>query len=284
MKTTWFLTGSARGLGRALAEAVLEAGHNLVATARNPARLADLVARYPDTALVVELDVTDEAAAKDAVSLAVERFGGIDVLVNNAGFGNMAPIENTDIDSFRAQIETNLFGTIIVSKAVIPLFRERRAGRFIQISSIGGRAGAVGRGPYSAAKFGVEGFSEVLAIEMRPLGVHVTIVEPGGFRTDFAGASSLIEEGHPDYADTVGKAAAMQRLYDGKQPGDPAKGARALLKLAELPQPPMRFVLGSDAYSRAEQFDMGRMEELRQWQELSFSSDFDADEEIATTT
>ena len=186
--------------------------------------------------------------------------------------------------SFRAQIETNLFGTIIVSKAVVPLFRERRACRFIQISSIGGRAGAIGRGAYSAAKFGVEGFTEVLAAEVRPFGVHVTIVEPGGFRTDFAGASSLIEDGHADYAETVGKTAAMQRAYDGKQPGDPLRGAQTLLKLAELPEPPLRLVLGSDAYRRAETLDAVRMDELRKWRELSYSSDFEADRATNATS
>lgn len=163
MAQTWLITGSARGLGRALAEAVLEAGHNLVATARTPEQLADLAERFADTMVAAALDVTDEHAATYAVALAVERFGGLDILVNNAGYGDVAPIEHTSVESFRRQIETNLFGTIIVTKAAIPLFRQRRSGRFIQISSIGGRAGAIGRGAYSAAKFGVEGFSEVLA-------------------------------------------------------------------------------------------------------------------------
>jgi NAD(P)-dependent dehydrogenase (short-subunit alcohol dehydrogenase family) len=161
--------------------------------------------------------------------------------VNNAGYGDVAAIEDTGIDEFRAQIETNLFGTIIVTKAAIPLFRERRAGRFIQISSIGGRVGAMGRGPYCAVKFGVEGFSEVLAGELAPFGVHVTIVEPGGFRTDFAGSSTRIAEGNTAYAETVGKTAAMQRAYDGRQPGDPAKAAQAIMALANTETPPLRF-------------------------------------------
>jgi NAD(P)-dependent dehydrogenase (short-subunit alcohol dehydrogenase family) len=175
---------------------------------------------------------------------------------------------------FCAQIETNLFGTIIVTKAAIPLFRERRAGHFIQISSIGGRTGAIGRAPYSAAKFGVEGFSEVLAAEMKPFGVNVTIVEPGGFRTDFAGISTRITEGNPAYAETVGKTAAMQRAYDGRQPGDPDKAAKAIIDVSKAPEPPLRIVLGRDAYARAERTDKNRLDELRAWRQLSESTDF----------
>ena len=274
MAQTWFTTGSSRGLGRAFAEAVLVAGHNLVATARNPEQLADLAERYPARLLATSLDVTDPQAATRAVANAVDRFGALDVVVNNAGYGNVAPIENTTLDDFRAQIEANLFGTIIVSKAVIPLFRKQRSGRFIQISSIGGRVGAIGRGAYSTAKFGVEGFSEVLAEEMRPFGVYVTIVEPGGFRTDFAGASTMIEDGDSAYADTVGSAAARQRQYGGSQPGDPARAAQAILELADLPSPPLRLVLGADAYQRAETTDAARMAELRRWRTLSCSTDF----------
>ncbi len=274
MPSTWFITGSSRGLGRALAEAVLAAGDNLVATARRPEQLSKLAADYPAQMLATALDVTDANAAAKAVAMATERFRRIDVVVNNAGYGNVAPIENTSLQSFREQIEANLFGTIIVSKAVIPLFREQRAGRFIQFSSIGGRHAAVGRGPYSAAKFGVEGFSEVLAEELRPLGVKVSIVEPGGFRTDFAGTSTTIEDGDSAYADTVGQVAVRQRLYNGNQPGDPVKAAQAILRLAELPDPPLRLVLGSDAYDRAEVTDTARMAELRHWRSLSCSTDF----------
>jgi NAD(P)-dependent dehydrogenase (short-subunit alcohol dehydrogenase family) len=239
--------------------------------------LADLVATGGDRVLAARLDVTDADAAFAAVDAAVNRFGGLDIVVNNAGYGNIAPIEETSIEDFRAQIETNLFGAIIVTKAAIPLFRERRAGRFIQISSIGGRVGAMGRGPYSAAKFGLEGFSEVLAGELAPFGIHVSIVEPGGFRTDFAGSSTRIAECNPAYADTVGKTAAMQRAYDGNQPGDPAKAASALLALASAETPPLRLVLGSDAYIRAERNDEARLAELRAWRTTSVSTDFAAE-------
>jgi NAD(P)-dependent dehydrogenase (short-subunit alcohol dehydrogenase family) len=274
MIRTWLITGCSRGLGRSLAEAVIAGGDNLLATARDPKLLADLVTRSDGRAVAVALDVTDPEAAARTVATAVDRFGSLDIVVNNAGYGNVAPIEDTGIEEFRAQIETNLFGAIIVTKAAIPLFRERCAGHFIQISSIGGRAGAMGRAPYSAAKFGVEGFSEVLAGEMKPFGVNVTIVEPGGFRTDFAGSSTRITEGNPAYADTVGKTAAMQRAYDGRQPGDPAKAAEAIIGISKAAEPPLRLVLGRDAYARAERTDKNRLDELRAWQPVSESTDF----------
>lgn len=277
MVRTWLITGCSRGLGRALAEAVLEAGDQLVATARDPATLGDLVKTGGRRIIALSLDVTDETAAQHAVAMAIERFGRLDVVVNNAGYGDLASIEDSSLAAFRAQIDTNLFGTIIVTKAAIPHFRERRAGRFIQVSSIGGRAGATGRGPYSAAKFGVEGFSEVLATELAPFGVHVSIVEPGGFRTDFAGASTKIAEGNPDYADTVGRTAAMQRDYDGKQPGDPVRAAQAIIALTSAEYPPLRLVLGSDAYARAERTDEARLAELRAWRKTSVSTDFSAE-------
>jgi NAD(P)-dependent dehydrogenase (short-subunit alcohol dehydrogenase family) len=277
MSRTWLITGCSRGLGRALAESVIKAGDNLVATARDPDSLAPLIAASEGRAVAQALDVTDAEAAARAITLAVDRFGSLDVVVNNAGYGNVAPIEDTSIAEFREQIETNLFGTIIVTKAAIPLFRERRAGRFVQISSIGGRAGAMGRAPYSAAKFGVEGFSEVLAGEMAPFGVHVTIVEPGGFRTDFAGASTKISDGHPAYADTVGKTAMMQSTYDGHQPGDPGRAAAAIIAVTLTDTPPLRLVLGRDAYARAERTDEARLVELRAWRAESESTDFPVD-------
>ncbi len=274
MTRTWLITGSSRGLGNALARAVLANGDRLVATARDPRALADLLPIDADRVILLPLDVTDEAAATRVVSSAVAHFGGLDVVVNNAGYGNVAPIENTSIEDFRAQIDTNLFGTIIVTKAAIRLFREQRGGHFFQVSSIGGRTGAIGRAPYSAAKFGVEGFSEVLAIEMAPFGVRVTILEPGGFRTDFAGSSTRISAGDPAYAETVGRVAAMQRDYNGKQPGDPERAAQAIIAVAAADNPPLRLVLGRDAFARAEHTDEARLAELRAWREMSTSTDF----------
>lgn len=280
MSKVWLITGSSRGLGRALAEAVLASGDNLVATARNPAQLADLSDRYGVQVLTPALDVTSEAAAAATVEAAVKRFGRIDVLVNNAGYGNVGSIEDTSLADFRAQIETNLFGTIIMSKAVIALMRGQGAGHIIQFSSVGGRIGPAGRGAYSAAKFGIEGFSEVLAKEVSPFGVKVTVLEPGGFRTDFAGASTVLAEGRAEYAETVGATARFQREYDGRQPGDPAKAAAVIIHIAGLDEPPFRLLLGSDAVRNVEKADAARMAADREWRAVSVSTDFEPDAEV----
>jgi len=274
MSQVWFITGSSRGIGRALAEAVLAAGHRLVATARNPKQLSDLVDRYGDRARAVALDVTDERAALAAVQSAVDAFSRIDVLVNNAGYGDLASIEDTSLKDFRAQIETNLFGVVNVTKAALPVMRRQGAGHILQFSSVGGRIGPVGRGAYAAAKWGVEGFSEVLSKEVGPLGIKVTIVEPGGFRTDFAGSSTSIPPDNPAYAGTVGAVARFQREYNGVQPGDPAKAAAALLHVATLAEPPLRLPLGSDAARAVEEAERVRAEADKKWRQLSESTDF----------
>lgn len=275
MPRTWLVTGGSRGFGRALCEAILEAGDNLVATARDPAQLASLGQR--DTLATAPLDVTNETQAHAAITTAIERFGALDVLVNNAGYGDIGSIEDTTLDSFRRQIETNLFGTIIMTKAAIPHMRNRRSGHIIQFSSVGGRLGAPGRAPYSAAKWGIEGFSEVLAQEMRLIGVRVTIVEPGGFRTEFAGTSTTIDGGRPEYDAIVGHAARMQQAYNGNQPGDPRRGAAAVLAVVALDDPPLRLPLGSDALAAIEHSDRVRLEELAHWRALSASTDFEKD-------
>jgi NAD(P)-dependent dehydrogenase (short-subunit alcohol dehydrogenase family) len=282
MSQVWLITGSSRGLGRALAEAVLAAGHKLVATARDPEQLADLAERHGDAVRAVALDVTDERAAIGAVQIAVDTFGRLDVLVNNAGYGNLASIEDTTSQDFRAQVETNLFGVVNLTKAAIPVMRRQGSGRILQFSSIGGRVGPVGRGAYAAAKWGVEGFSEVLAKEVGPLGIKVTIIEPGGFRTDFAGSSQNIHPDNPIYAATVGTVARFQREYNGAQPGDPKKAAAAILKLAGLAEPPLRLLLGSDAFRAAEEAERARAEADRKWRQLSESTDFAAKTQRAT--
>jgi NAD(P)-dependent dehydrogenase (short-subunit alcohol dehydrogenase family) len=274
MSKVWLITGSSRGLGRALAEAVLAGGHKLVATARDPAQLADLVERYGDQVRAVALDVTDARAAGHAIKAAVDAFGRLDVLVNNAGYGNVGSIEDTSDAVFRAQIETNLFGVVNVTRAVIPLMREQGSGHIIQISSIGGRVGTPGVGAYQTAKWGVEGFSEVLAKEVGPLGIKVTIIEPGGFRTDWSGSSMTIRPSRPEYDSTVGVVARFQREYSGTQPGDPAKAAAVIIHIASLDEPPLRLLLGSDAVHRAEQTALARIESDRKWRELSVSTDF----------
>jgi NAD(P)-dependent dehydrogenase (short-subunit alcohol dehydrogenase family) len=245
----------------------------LVATARNPARLADLAQHAPDRIRTVALDVTDAAAAERAIQTAVDAFGRLDVLVNNAGYGNISSIEETSLVDFGEQIETNLFGVINVTKAAIPLLREQRSGHIIQISSVGGRLTPPGRGAYAAAKAGVGAFSEVMATEVGPLGIKVTIVEPGGFRTDFAGTSTTIHDSRPEYDSTVGAMARFQRDYNGKQPGDPAKAAAVILHIAGLAEPPLRLLLGSDAADAAEKKDLARIEADRRWRVLSVSTD-----------
>src|ERR1700730_3052167 len=275
MAQVWLITGSARGLGRAIAEGVLASGDKLIATARNPQQLSDLVERYGDNVRAVALDVTDERAAIAAVQLAVDVFGRLDVLVNNAGYGNLAAIEDTTIQDFRAQLETNLFGVVNLTKAAIPVMRRQGSGHILQFSSVGGRLGPIGRGAYDAAKFGVEGFSEVLAKEVGPLGIKVTIIEPGGFRTDFAGSATTIAWDNPVYADTVGAVARFQREYNGAQPGDPSKAAAAIMRVAGLDDPPLRLLLGSDAVNAVGDAERARTEADRMWQALSVSTDFE---------
>jgi len=274
MSQVWLITGSSRGLGRALAEAVLATGHKLIATARQSAQLSDLKGKYGDQVRLVDLDVTDAAAALDAVRVARDAFGRLDVLANNAGYGNIGSVEDTSLEEFHEIIETNLFGVINTTKAALPVMREQGHGHLLQFSSVGGRVGAMGRAPYSAAKWGVEGFSEVLAQEVGPLGIKVTIIEPGGFRTDFAGASTTIREGRPEYDATVGTTARFQRDFNGKQPGDPAKAAAVIMQVANMENPPLRLLLGSDAVQRVEPNDVAKLEADRKWRHLSVSTDF----------
>lgn len=272
----WLITGSTRGLGRALAEAVLAAGYRLVATGRNPEQLKDLVERYGDQVHTIALDVTSEQAAITGVAEAIKAFGRLDVVANNAGYGDVCPVEDMSMAEFRAQLETNLFGVIHVTKAALPFLREQGSGHFLQFSSVAGRIGPIGRSAYAAAKWGVEGFSEVLSKEVAPLGLKVTIIEPGGFRTDFAGSSTAIREGRKEYDETVGKIARFQREFNGKQPGDPARAASAVIHITNVDNPPLRLILGSDAYGAIEQNALLKAKSDQQWKELSVSTDFTA--------
>jgi NAD(P)-dependent dehydrogenase (short-subunit alcohol dehydrogenase family) len=276
MTRTWIVTGSSRGLGRALTEAVLAAGDRVVATARKPEQLDDLVRKYGENIRAVALDVTDAAAARAAVQVALDEFGGLDVVANNAGYANSAPIEDTDDADFRAQVETNLFGVVNVTKAALPVFRTQRSGHFLQFSSIGGRVGGTpGMGAYQTAKFAVEGFSEVLANEVRPFGVKVTIVEPGAFRTDWGGSSMTIAEVREDYDSTVGELNRYRVGADGKQPGDPAKAAEAVLQIVGLDEPPLRLLLGKDALEHADRASRSRAAEAADWSHLTTSTDYE---------
>ncbi len=276
MSRIWLITGSSRGLGRALTEAVLAAGDRVVATARKPEQLDDLVERYGDQIRAVALDVTDAGAARAAVQTALDAFGGLGVVANNAGYANSAPIEEVTDADFRAQLETNLFGVINVTKAALPVFRGQRSGHFLQFSSIGGRVGGTpGMGAYQTAKFAVEGFSEVLNNEVKPFGVKVTIIEPGAFRTDWGGSSMTIAPVGLDYDATVGAMNRYRLETDGRQPGDPAKAARAILEVVALDNPPLRLLLGKDALEHADGASRSRAEEAANWAPLTTSTDFD---------
>lgn len=277
MTRTWLITGSSRGFGRALAKAVLDSGNRVVATARRPAQLQDLVQNYGDRIRAVELDVTDATAARAAVQTAVEEFGALDVVVNNAGYANTSAIEDAPDDDFRAQIETNLFGVVHVTRAALPVLRRQRSGHFIQFSSIGGRVGGTpGLGAYQTAKFAVEGFSEVLNNEVKPFGVKVTIVEPGGFRTDWAGSSMGVSPISADYQQTVGLMLRYRESHDGRQPGDPDRAAKVIIDIVGLDDPPLRLLLGSDAVELAEAAAKARAAETEKWAAVSKSTDFPA--------
>jgi NAD(P)-dependent dehydrogenase (short-subunit alcohol dehydrogenase family) len=270
----WLITGSSRGFGRSLAHAVLAAGHQLIATARSTRPLAELVERYGDQVRAVSLDVTDPAAAQRAVDTAVGEFGRLDVVVNNAGYANVAPIETIDPDDFRAQIETDFFGLVNVTRAALPLFHRQRSGHFIQFATIGARAGAPGLAAYQSAKWAVEGFSEVLAKEVGSFGVKVTIIEPGGFRTDWGGSSMEVADFGADYDATVGALARYLRQTTGSEPGDPDRAAQAILTIAATAEPPLRLLLGGSAYRPAQLVTQQRAETDAQWRELSESADY----------
>jgi NAD(P)-dependent dehydrogenase (short-subunit alcohol dehydrogenase family) len=275
MSKTWLITGSSRGLGRALTKAVLDSGDRVLATARRLDQLDDLVKEYGDAIRPFALDVTDAAAARSAVQAAVDTFGGLDVVANNAGYANSAPIEEMAEDDFRAQLETNLYGVVNVTKAALPLFRKQRSGHFLQFSSIGGRAGGTpGMGAYQTAKFAVEGFSEVLNNEVKPFGVKVTIIEPGGFRTDWGGSSMTLHQVGDDYDSTVGQINRYRAETDGTQPGDPAKAARAIVGIVATDEPPLRLLLGKDALELAAKASTSRADEAARWADVTTSTDF----------
>ncbi len=283
MSKTWLITGSSRGLGLALAQAVLATGDRLVATARNPLHLGDLVTRYGDRVRAVALDVSNPAAARASVATAVSAFGRLDVVVNNAGYANVSSIEHMTDDDFRGQLETNFFGVVNVTRAALPVLRAQRDGHIIQISSIGGRRGSPGLSAYQSAKWAVEGFSEVLAREVGPLGVRVTIAEPGGIRTDWAGSSMHVDEVTDDYRPTVGGFMDGIRKNHDAVRGDPAKMAQAILQIAALPEPPLRILLGSDAVFLAELAAKQRAAEDAKWRPLSLTTDFDGLEDFGET-
>jgi NAD(P)-dependent dehydrogenase (short-subunit alcohol dehydrogenase family) len=280
MSKVWLITGSARGLGRSLAEAVLAHGDQLVATARNPQRLTDLTERYGEHVRTVALDVKNPLQAREAVAAAVETFGRLDVVINNAGYGNLVSIEESTDDEFRDQIETDLWGVINVTRAALPILHKQRSGQIVQISSVGGRIGTPGLGAYQTAKWGVEGFSEVLAKEVNPLGIHVLIVEPGGMPTDWAGSSMHITEPGEDYQASIGQLLTMMSTgREGSPHGsDPEKVAQVILNVLDEPDPPLRLLIGSDAVQIALATDEAKLAEIRKWQAISLSTDYKTEE------
>ncbi len=272
MSRTWLITGSSRGLGRTLAETVLKEGHNVVATARRTESLADLAEAYGERVRSVTLDVTDPDAATRAVDAAVAAFGRLDVVVNNAGYADMAAIEDMTSQAFRDQIDANLFGVVNVTRAALPVLRAQGSGHIIQISSVGGRVGVPGLAAYQAAKWAVGGFSEVLAQEVAPLGIKVTVAEPGGMRTDWAGSSMATPPVSEPYRAVVGGTIAAIRAADGKQPGDPGLISRILMDVVEAEEPPLRLLLGKDAVGVARQMADRLAAQDAQWRDVSESA------------
>lgn len=275
MSKVWLITGSSRGFGKELVKAALENGDRVVATARRPEQLDDLAQSYGERIRTFALDVTDATAAHAAVQFALDEFGTLDVVVNNAGYADSAPIEEMSDEMFRAQIEANLFGVVNVTKAALPVLRRQRSGHIIQFSSIGGRVGGTpGMGGYQTAKYAVEGFSEVLNNEVKPLGIKVIIVEPGAFRTDWNGASMRKLAVGADYEETVGKMNRFRDSFEGHQPGNPVRGAKIIADLVRLEEPPLRLLLGSDAVETAAKASRERAVEADAWAELSRSADY----------
>lgn len=275
MTNVWFITGSARGLGRSLTEAVLAKGDHVAATARNPEPLADLVRKYAGRILPLPLDVTDQEQIRLAVEKTVAHFGRIDVLVNNAGFGITGAAEAFTDEQVRSQLETNLYAPIAVTRAVLPQMRKQRSGRILQISSIGGRVGNPGVSIYQAAKFGLSGFSEALAKEVAPLGIRVTSVEPGGFRTDWAGVSMTYAPAVEGYETSVGVRADFFKSGKFVPVGDPEKAAQVMVDLVAHPEPPVHLVLGSEAIGILQSAEDARTAELEKWLPVSLSTDHD---------
>jgi NAD(P)-dependent dehydrogenase (short-subunit alcohol dehydrogenase family) len=274
---TWLITGCSTGLGRALAEAVLAAGQNAVVTARDAGKVADLATNNTDRVLPLALDVTDSTQVTDAVSQAEEKFGHIDVLVNNAGYGYRAAVEEGDESDIRQLFETQFFGAVAMIKAVLPGMRARRSGAIVNISTIGVQIMPAGSGYYAASKAALEAMSGALHGELKPLGISVTVIEPGGFRTDFAGrsltqSSTVID----DYAETAGKRRKEHDTAHGTQPGDPAKAAKAIIAAVESDEPPAFLLLGNDALNTYRRINEATLDTINKWEHLSTSTDIDA--------
>jgi NAD(P)-dependent dehydrogenase (short-subunit alcohol dehydrogenase family) len=272
----WFITGASRGFGALIAQEALAAGDAVVATARDPSTITKRLGAH-ERLLAARLDVTNETEAHEAVGQAVKKFGRIDILVNNAGYGLLGAIEEASADETQRLFGTNVFGVLGVTRAVLPHMRRQRSGHIINLSSVGGYTGYPGWGVYGATKFAIEGISEALAAEVAPLGIKVTVVEPGFFRTDFLDDTSLSRTAQQieDYRETVGKTRVHAADANHGQRGDPAKLAKAFIELADAPKPPLRLPLGSDTVERIEAKNALVAEELAAWRTLATSTDHD---------
>src|ERR1700722_4337024 len=276
MAKIWLITGSGNGLGRDIAEAALAAGDNVVAGARRTEELEPLVAQYGERVKPVTLEVRDEAAAKSAVRLAVESFERLDVLVNNAGYGQVAPFEQMSTEDFQAVVDTCFYGVVYTTRAAIPVMRKQKSGHIFQVSSVGGRIAIAGNTPYHAAKWAVGGFSDALAMEVAPFGVRVCTLEPGGIRTNWARrARQHAPDLLPDYEASVGSMLKMLRGLEGRAEGDPRKIADVIVQLANSDEVPVRLILGVDAEKRVQQADAARASEAEKWRHLTASTVFE---------
>jgi NAD(P)-dependent dehydrogenase (short-subunit alcohol dehydrogenase family) len=272
---TWFITGASTGFGRLLAEEVLKSGGSVVATARKMDKVADLEMKYPETAKALALDVTDPAQVDSVVKQAFAKFGQVDVLVNNAGYGVAGAIEEVSEAEFMPMFETNVFGLLRVTRAFLPHLRKQRSGHIINLSSIGGLVASPGIGFYNATKFAVEGLSEALAAELAPLGIHVTIVEPGPFRTDFLGRSGVVAKDRiVDYDGTAGNMRTYFAENNGKQRGDPLRAVHAMMQVVESPNPPLRLLLGASALQRLRSKTSAWEKEVAAWEKVTVGADF----------
>jgi NAD(P)-dependent dehydrogenase (short-subunit alcohol dehydrogenase family) len=283
MTKVWFITGSSRGLGKSLTEAVLKNGDKVAATARNTQQLDEFVQQFPDQIYPIQLDVTNKQQIYAAVESTIQHFGRIDVLVNNAGFGITGAAEAFTDEQVRSQLETNLYAPIEVTRAVLPHMRQQRSGNILQISSIGGRVGGAGLTMYQAAKFGLAGFSEALSKEVWPLGIKVTCVEPGGFRTDWAGSSMSFAPDVEGYESTVDGVKGFLTSGSFVPVGDPDKAAKVMIELVNHPEPPLHLVLGSEAVGILERADAARKTEFEKWKSVSISTDHDDSENFFET-
>ncbi len=272
----WFITGSSTGFGRTLAETLLKQGDRVIATARKPEQLQDLIAQYPETAIALRLDVTDKAEIKTVIEKAIASFGRIDVLVNNAGYGLIGALEEVSDAQIQRNFDTNLFGAINVIRAVLPVMREQQSGHIVNMSAIAGFTNELGFSIYGGAKFALEGVSEALHGEVAPLGIKVTIVEPGPFRTDFIGRSlDRAQEQMEAYQGTVGKFVNFLNNIEGKQPGDPQKAAEAIVQVVNSDNPPLRLVLGKYAYTKFRKKIESLTAELDTWEAVAANTDFE---------